>query len=92
MEGLHHEEGLAECPRSLPQHLVWLHRDDRAKGKDERMNVLHVEVVGCHGVGHRVISQPLGKINVQEYYTCMYMYMYICLCELHMHTCKYMYV
>ena len=61
MECLYHEQGLAERPRSLPQHLIRLHGDDGTEGKDERVDVLHVEVVRCHGIGHRVIGQTLGK-------------------------------
>ena len=66
MECLHHEQRLTQCARSLPQDLVWLHGDDRAKGKDERVNVLHVEVEGCHGVGYRVIGQTLRRTSDQH--------------------------
>ena len=65
MEGLYHEQCLTESPRALPQYLVWLHGDDGAKGKDERVDVLHVEVVGCHGVRHGVIGQTLRKLDGQ---------------------------
>lgn len=45
MEGLDHEQCLTERARPLTQHLVRLHGDDSAKGKDERVDVLHIEVV-----------------------------------------------
>ena len=50
MEGLDHEERLTQSATPLPQDLVRLHRDDGAQGKDEGMDVLHVEVVGSHCV------------------------------------------
>ena len=65
MEGLYHEQCLAERPRALPQYLVWLHRDDGAQGKDERVDILHVEVVGGYGVRYRVISHTLRKLDGQ---------------------------
>ena len=68
MECLYHEQRLTECPRPLPQDLVRLHWDDRAKGKDERVNVLHIEVVGRHGIGYRVIGQTLRRSSDQHQY------------------------
>ena len=59
MEGLHHEQCLTESAGALPQHLVRFHGDDGAQGEDERVDVLHVQVVGCHGIGDGVIGQPL---------------------------------
>ena len=56
MEGLHHEQGLAEGARAFPQDLVRLHGDDGTEGKDEGVDVLHVQVVGRHGVRDRVVG------------------------------------
>ena len=59
MESLHHEQSLAECTRALPQHLVRFHGDDRAEGKDKRVHIFHVKVVRCHGIGYRIVGEPL---------------------------------
>ena len=64
MKRLDHEQRLTQCPRPLPQHL---HGDDGTEGKDEGMDVLHVEVVGCHGIRDRVVGQTLVR---KEVYTC----------------------
>ena len=59
MKGLDHEQSLTECAWALPQNLIWLHRDDSAEGKDERMNVFHIEVVSGHSIRHRVVRESL---------------------------------
>ncbi len=61
MEGLHHEQCLTQRAGALSQNLVWLHGDDGAEGKDERVNVLHVEIVGGYSVGYGVVGQALGE-------------------------------
>ena len=63
MKSLHHEQCLTESPRPLPEYLVRLHGNDRAESKDERVDILHVKVVGCHGIGYRVIGQPLARLK-----------------------------
>ena len=55
MESLYHQQSLAERPGALPEHLVRLHGDDGAQSKYERMDVLHVEIVGGHRVRYRVV-------------------------------------
>jgi len=40
-------------------HLIRFHGYDGTESKYKGMNILHVEVVGCHGIWHRVISQYL---------------------------------
>lgn len=71
MEGLYHQQRLTECSRALAQHLVWFHGDDGAESKDERVNVLHVQVVCSHCVRHRVIGQALRRGRRPSYTSTM---------------------
>jgi len=50
VEGLNHQQRLAESAGALPQHFVRRHRDDGRERKDEAVDVLHEEVVGGDGV------------------------------------------
>ena len=61
MESLNHEQCLAQRSRPFPQDLIRLHGDDGTQGKDERVDILHVEVVGCHSVRHRIVGEALKK-------------------------------
>lgn len=63
----YHKELLAQRAGALSQHIVRTHRDDRAQRKDERMHVLHVQIVRGNGIGHRVGRKHLrlrgGKLD-----------------------------
>ena len=48
------EERLAQRAAAFAQHIVGLQRKDSAEREDKRLHVLHVQVVGRHGVRHRV--------------------------------------
>ena len=77
MEGLHHKECLTEGTRAFPQYLVWLHGDDGAQGKDEGVDILHVQVVGCHGVRDRVVGKTLdGSTRTSIVCVCTNIWMY----------------
>mmetsp|Transcript_45059 Transcript_45059/g.73440 ORF Transcript_45059/g.73440 Transcript_45059/m.73440 type:complete len:1173 (-) Transcript_45059:33-3551(-) len=59
---LHHQQRLAARARPLPQHLIRRHGDDGAQGEDERVDVLHVQIVRGHGVGDRVRRHVLRPL------------------------------
>ena len=50
LEGLDHQQRLAQRSRAFAQHVVGVHRNDVAQREDERMHVFHVQVVGRDGV------------------------------------------
>ena len=52
MVGLYHQKGLAQCTRPFAQDLVRFHWDDSTQGKYEGMDILHVQVVCGHSIGH----------------------------------------
>ena len=60
--GLHHEEHFAERSRALSEGVIGAQGQDRAQREDEGMDVFHVEVVGCDGIGNRVLGQGLGPL------------------------------
>ena len=43
------------CTQEPTLYLIWFQGDDGAQSKDKRMDILHVQVVGSHGVGNRVV-------------------------------------
>mmetsp|Transcript_50911 Transcript_50911/g.118620 ORF Transcript_50911/g.118620 Transcript_50911/m.118620 type:complete len:370 (-) Transcript_50911:242-1351(-) len=57
-----HEQGFAQRARALAEHLVGTIWDNGAKGEDEVVDVLHVEVVRGDGIGHRVRCQLLRPL------------------------------
>ena len=65
MESLHHEQCLAQRSRSFPQDLIRLHGYDGTEGKDEGVDILHVEVVGCHGIGDGIVGEALRKKDMK---------------------------
>jgi hypothetical protein len=46
----YHEKSLAKCSGTFSENFVWVERNDVAEREDERMNVFHVEIVGCDGI------------------------------------------
>jgi hypothetical protein len=54
-----HQQRLAKRARALAQHVVRRQWNDGAQSKDERVNILHVQIVGGHCVGHGVVGQLL---------------------------------
>lgn len=48
---------------ALPQHIVRVHGNDVAQRKNERVDVFHVQVVGSHRIGDRVVGQLLGLLH-----------------------------
>ena len=54
LEGLHHEQHLAEGSRPLAQDLVRWHRNYGGQGENEGVDVGHVQVEGGNGVGDGV--------------------------------------
>ena len=63
MKGLHHEQGLTQRSASLPQHLIWFHGNDGAQCKDERMDILHIQIVGGDCVRYRVVGEALWSME-----------------------------
>ena len=62
MESLYHKQHLTQCTRPFSQHLIWLHRDDCAEGKDEWMYIFHVEVVSSNGIRYGIVRETLGEV------------------------------
>eukprot|EP00906_Rhabdomonas_costata_P026495 RCo037720 len=65
LERLDHQKSLAARSRALPKNLIRRHRDDRAQREDERVHVLHVQVVRRDGIGDGVARHPLGLLRGQ---------------------------
>lgn len=55
-----HQQRLAQRPRTLPQDIIRIQGNDCAQGKDERMDVLAVQVKSGNGIGNGVVGEGLG--------------------------------
>ena len=42
-------------------HLIWLHWDNSTQGKDEWVDILHVQIIGCYGIRDGVVGKDLER-------------------------------
>merc|ERR1719319_221473 len=50
VESFNAEKSLTQCSRTFSQNLIRLHRNDGAESVAERVDILHVEIVGSHSI------------------------------------------
>ena len=53
-------------------HLIWLHWNNCAQSKYERMNIFHVQIVCSNGIWHWVVGHHLNINNITCYQKCLY--------------------